>query len=104
MRHVTLDRLDQVGNEIVSPLQLHLDLREGILVAVAVGDELVVDAHDHRADHNDDGEDDQERDETGHEEPPLKRATRNLHPATTVAFWSDLQLSAPRAESRKLIA
>src|SRR5574342_246033 len=41
--HVTLGGLDQVGDEVVAPLQLDVDLAEGVLVAVAAGDEAVVD-------------------------------------------------------------
>jgi hypothetical protein len=43
--HVRLGRLDQVGDQVVPALQLHVDLAEGVLVAVAQGDEIVVDPH-----------------------------------------------------------
>ena len=42
--HVALDRLDQVRNQVVAPLELHLDLRERVLEAVLERHELVVDA------------------------------------------------------------
>jgi len=45
MRHVFLRHLDQVGNQVVAPGELHVDLRERILVSVATGDQAVVDAH-----------------------------------------------------------
>jgi hypothetical protein len=37
--------LDQVGNQVVAALQLHVDLREGVLERVARGHQAVVDAH-----------------------------------------------------------
>ena len=40
--HVALDRLDQVGDEVVPALQLDLDLGEGVLEAVLEGNETVV--------------------------------------------------------------
>jgi len=55
--------LDQVRDQVVAPLQLHIDLREGVFVTVTQGDERVV-AADHEnqqetADQNDDDEKDQ---------------------------------------------
>ena len=42
--HVALGGFDQVRNQVVAPLELHLDLRERVLKAVLERDELVVDA------------------------------------------------------------
>ena len=54
--HVALGGLDQVRDQVVATLQLHVDLRERILVAVARGDETIVDADQPQTDDNDDGE------------------------------------------------
>ena len=43
---VALGHLDQVRDQVVAPLQLHVDLREGVLVAVPQGDQPVVHADD----------------------------------------------------------
>ena len=45
VREVGLRGLDQVGDEVEAPLQLHVDLGKGVLVGVAGGDEAVVDRH-----------------------------------------------------------
>ena len=53
VRHVALGRLDQIRNQVVAALELHVNLRVGVFVAVAHRDELVVNAHDHHADDDD---------------------------------------------------
>ena len=45
MRHVALGDLDQVGDQLETPLQLHIDLCERVLVRVAGRDQAVVDRH-----------------------------------------------------------
>ena len=52
MLHVALGRLDQVGDQVVAALELHVDLGERVLEAVARTDQAVV----HR-NHEPDGED-----------------------------------------------
>jgi hypothetical protein len=47
--HIALDRLHEVGDEVVPPLELHVDLGPGILVAVAECDEAVVRRREQRA-------------------------------------------------------
>ena len=42
MRHVPLARFDQIRNQVISPHQLHVDLRERVLVAITRGDQSVV--------------------------------------------------------------
>src|SRR3954468_5359603 len=54
--HVTLHRFDQVWNEVIAPLQLHIDLRERILEPVAQLDQAVIDGDQPE----DDGEDDRQ--------------------------------------------
>ncbi len=54
MRHVALRGFDQIGDEIVPPLELHIDLRKLVLVIVAERDEPVIDAD---AEHQDDRDD-----------------------------------------------
>ena len=44
MVHVALHGLDQIGNQVVTTLELHLDLREGVLEPIAERDQPVVDA------------------------------------------------------------
>src|SRR5690625_1095776 len=43
VRRITLHRLDDVGNEVVSTLQLHIDLTPRVFIAVLEGDDAVVD-------------------------------------------------------------
>ena len=53
MAHVALGDFDEIGDQVVSPLELHVDLAEGILVPVPQGHERVEcsdriqDEHDH---------------------------------------------------------
>lgn len=54
MTQIALGRLDQIGNQVVAPLELHLYLREGILEARLEADQLVVD-RDHVDDDQRDG-------------------------------------------------
>ena len=42
VRRVALDRLDEVRDQVAAPLELHLDLRPGVVDAVAQPDEPVV--------------------------------------------------------------
>ena len=60
VRHVALRRLDEIRNEVIASLELHVDLRERVAEPVAHGDEAVV-----RRDHPDD-----ERGDDGEEDPP----------------------------------
>ncbi len=55
MFHVALGGLDEIGDEVVAALELHVDLRVGVFETVAQGDEGVVDAGDPEAedDHDD---------------------------------------------------
>ena len=59
MLGVALDRLDQVRDEVIPPLELDIDLRPAILTSVPQDDQAVVDA-DRRDDH--DTDDDQQND------------------------------------------
>ena len=54
MRRVTLDRLDEVGDQVVPPLQLHVDLRPCVFDPVAEPDQAVVerDRDEHEHDHD----------------------------------------------------
>ena len=65
VRHVAFRGLDQVGDEIVPPLELHVDLRELILEFVAERDQPVVDADAHAADDQHDADDDAENEQNG---------------------------------------
>src|SRR5688572_22290784 len=49
---VTLHRLDQVGDEVVTALQLDVDVRPGFIGAVAQGDQAVVDGDQPGDDHH----------------------------------------------------
>ena len=44
--HIAFDRLDQVGNEIMPALELHVDLGPGVVHLVAQVNETVVDRHE----------------------------------------------------------
>ncbi len=50
--HGVLDRIDEIGNEVVAALQLDIDLRPGIAHFLPAGNEAVIDADDdeHRDD------------------------------------------------------
>jgi len=87
--HVALRGLHQVGNQIVAPLELNLDLRERILVTVAKRDELVEDAHR--------GGDEQQRDSTqndqcNHGRSPMDSGRQHIR---TVACWLTRSNRAP---------
>ena len=56
MGHVTLGGFDEVRDEVVTALQLHVHLGEGVLEAVPQPDEGVVDADQEEADENEGGE------------------------------------------------
>src|SRR5262249_27528856 len=62
VRGVPLDRLHEIGNQVMAPLELHLDLRPGVVDTVTRPDEPVVDP-DHP-------EDEQEDDSHQHEDDP----------------------------------
>lgn len=64
--HVALSGLDEVGDEIVTALELNIDLGEGVFEAIAKGDEAVVDAGDPEAGDEEDGEDNAKDDEDEH--------------------------------------
>jgi hypothetical protein len=53
MREVTLGRFHQIRNQVVTPGQLHIDLREGILVAIPRCHQSVVDRHEVHDNQND---------------------------------------------------
>ena len=61
--HVALGGFDEVGNEIVAALELHVDLSVGVFETVAQGDEGIVDAGDPEADDDHDGEQNSEGNE-----------------------------------------
>ncbi len=50
MLHVTLDGLDQVRDQVMTPCQLHVDLRKRVADTVALVDQAVVNAD--RPEHN----------------------------------------------------
>ena len=63
VRGVAFDRLDQVGDEVVAPFQLHVDPAPGLVDAVARGDDRVAlrdvieDREKDDRDDDDDGDD-----------------------------------------------
>jgi len=60
-----LDGLDEVGDQVVPPLGLDVDLAPGLLRAVAQPDEAVVHADEPHDDQGDDDEQDDQRDVDG---------------------------------------
>ena len=72
MAGVALDGLDQVGNQVMAALQLHVDLRPRVFHLVAPSDELVVhpdrvdDEQNHSGNHDD-------CDYDHHDTPSLRR-------------------------------
>src|SRR5207248_4015224 len=69
---VALGRLDQVGDQVVPPLELHIDLRESVLVAVAQLDQPVVSGHRQQSNEDQDTEDDP----SDHAIPPALQSRR----------------------------
>ena len=70
--HVALGGLHQVGDEVVAARELHVDLRERVLVAVARADQAVV-----QRDDEPDGDDNYAKKNPTHDGPPrsaLRRA------------------------------
>ena len=65
---VALGDLDEIGNEVVATLQLHVDLGEGVFEAVAEGDEGIVDANGPEGEGGDEGEENAEDDESAQRE------------------------------------
>ena len=65
--HVALDRFNQVGNQVVSSLQLDLDLREGVLKTVLQSDERVVNADQGHDQEQEENADDDKNDDGGHD-------------------------------------
>ena len=55
---IAFHRLDQVRNEILALFQLNIDISEGLIAALALGDQAIV-----NADHKDDEQDDQAQDD-----------------------------------------
>ena len=66
--HVALDRFNRVGNQVVSPLQLDLDLREGVLKTVLQSDELVVNADEGHDQEQEENADDDKNDDGSHDD------------------------------------
>ena len=62
VRGVALDRLDEVRDEVVAALELHVHLRKGVLHRLTQPDEAVVNAHRPQADDDEDGDEDPEED------------------------------------------
>ena len=65
VRRIALDRLDEVRDQVVAPLELHLDLGPRVVDAVALLDEAVVE-RDH-VDHEQDDDDHDGDQDPGHE-------------------------------------
>jgi DNA-binding PadR family transcriptional regulator len=57
---VALDGFDDIRNQIVPPLELHVDIRPGVIGLNVQPDESVVDPHDGYCDDGEDREDDDE--------------------------------------------
>ena len=66
MRRVTLDGLDQVGDEVVALLELHVDVGKGLTDPLPQGDEAVVNRGNPKREHNDNPENNERAD--GHVE------------------------------------
>ena len=62
MSRVAFRRFDQIGNQVVATLQLHVDLGERVLEPIAKRDEAVVDSHDPKGEDDYDQEQDSQDD------------------------------------------
>jgi len=60
--HVVLDGLDEVGDEVVPALELHVDLAPGVVDLVAPAHQAVVDAGEDDPQDDEDHDDDDDRD------------------------------------------
>ena len=58
MGGIALYRLDQVGDQVVALLELHVDVGEGLVDPLPHGDQAVVDHDRPDHEHDDDAEDD----------------------------------------------
>ena len=71
MFHVAFGGFHQIRNQIVAPLELDLDLRERVLVAIPIRDELVEDTRHHRGQRDDDEDKQGHKNDNGrHDGPP----------------------------------
>ena len=76
VRRVALDALDEVRNEVPAALELDLDLRPGVVDAVAVPDEPVVERDEHDRDDDDQPDDDEDPDHDAADSSAAARATK----------------------------
>src|SRR2546423_15579031 len=76
MCRVALDRFDEVRDEVMSPLELDVDVRPGLLHTLAERDEPVVGRDEEEGDHPNDDKDDDDL-----HEPPLRDARLAEGPA-----------------------
>ena len=61
MRRVTLDGVDEVGNEVMAALELHVDLRPGIFDRLTQSNQTVVSSHQPKADEHDGSDQNKEK-------------------------------------------
>ena len=59
MRRIALHRLDEIGDEVGAPLQLHVDAAPALAGEIALPHEAIVERDGIEADDGDDGDDDQ---------------------------------------------
>ena len=107
--HVVLDGLDQVGDEVVAALELHVDLAPGVVHLVAALHQAVVHArqngHDH--DHDDDEDDDGDQPTLLSLRAPVATSVRHRRESTTCSFVpvraARLSLVAMNARIRDIV-
>ena len=98
--HVALGHLDQVGNQVVAAFELHVDLREGVLVAVPQGHQLVVHPDDNDRQDQEDREKHTQNDQSGPHRKVTSTVRRvQLRLSVSLSFYS--RTCAERNHQRK---
>src|SRR5262249_41450019 len=91
VRGVTFHRFDQIGNEVMALLELHIDVGKGLIGSLPHGNKAVVDTDRPKHDDDDDAKDDPAG--GGHETAPEWRKTDRLT-GTSLSHVSPLSPTA----------
>ncbi len=67
---ITFGGLDEIGDEVVTALELHVNLRVGVLETIAEGDEMIVAADDVERDNQRHGEENSHNEQQNYHKVP----------------------------------
>src|SRR5207302_899398 len=97
MLHITLGGFDQVGNQVVAPFELHVDLGERIFETIAEGDESIIDAGGPKAEHDYDQEQYSKDDEDGrHDEVALTNRNEGKAQCVGIGISREMEVFTTR--------